>query len=723
MSESRPATALSIIALTGLLAASLALLAGLVNDASVFDRYRTLLFGFNLALLAVLVAMIAVNVARLIRKRLRKQPGSRLTTKLTGLFVLLALIPAAVLYLFSSWLIEKRVDSWFDVKIESALGDALNLSRHSLDMQLEQYRRLAEPMVAELNDTPDELASYVLSSLFERSGASEMLIVGDNQNIIASVGAAEASPLPDLPSAEALDEISRGQPYLGIDPIQDSGLFARLVFPLTQTGAETETRLFQVLYPVSERVNLLAANVQAAHREYDRLFYLREALKQMMTIVLTLVLLSAVLYAVWVAFHSSERLMRPIVMLTKGTQDVASGKLGVRIDAPPHDDLGQLVNSFNQMTARLAQAKNADERSQRLLKNQRAYLHTVLEGISSGVLSLDDEFRLKTANRAAEETLGVSFAELLDRPLGPAADKPALNSLCEQLLPLLKSGGAEWEREFGLFVGDEYKTLICRGATMPNGGHAVVFNDITGVVQTHRETAWEEVARRIAHEIKNPLTPIQLAAERLRNKLSKPLQGEDADFLNRCTHTISEQVESMKRMVNEFSQYARSLPSELAPLEINRVVQEVCEFYRSGGFELKLELAPENPPVSGDEARLRQLLHNLLKNAAEALEGKDGARTVVTTRVRREPPVAVEIEVSDNGPGFQENLMERIFEPYVSSKPKGNGLGLAIVKKIVEEHNGEIKVVNLEGGGAAITVTLPHFSANAAAKIVEGDAA
>ena len=723
MSESRPATTLPIVVLTGLLAASLALLAGVVSDASVFDRYRTLLFGFNLVLLTVLVVMIAMNVAGLIRKRLRKQPGARLTTKLTGLFVLLALIPAAVLYFFSSWLIEKGVDSWFDVKIESALGDALDLSRHSLDMQLEQYRRMADPVVAELNDTPNELASYVLSSLFERSGASEMLIVGDNQNIIASVGTAEASPLPDLPSAEALDEIYRGQPYLGIDPIQDSGLFARLVFPLAQTGAETETRLFQVLYPVSERVSLLAANVQAAHREYDRLFYLREAMKQMMAIVLTLVLLSAVFYAVWLAFHSSERLMRPIVMLTKGTQDVASGKLDVRIDAPSHDDLGQLVNSFNQMTVRLAQAKDDDERSQRQLKNQRAYLHTVLEGISSGVLTLDDEFKLKTANRAAEEILGVSFTGLLDRPLSPVADKPALNDLCEQLLPLLKSGDAEWEQEFGLFIGDEHKTLICRGAIMPNRGYAVVFNDITGVVRAHRETAWEEVARRLAHEIKNPLTPIQLAAERLRNKLSKQLQGEDAGFLDRCTHTISEQVESMKRMVNEFSQYARSLPSELAPLEINRVVQEVCEFYRSGGFELQLELAPENPPVSGDEARLRQLLHNLLKNAAEALEDQTDARAVVTTRVRRTPPATVEIEVSDNGPGFQESLMKRIFEPYVSSKPKGNGLGLAIVKKIVEEHNGQIRVANLESGGAAVTVTLPRFGANATAKIVEGDAA
>ncbi len=725
MSTPRSGTALLIIILSVLLATSLALLAGLVNDSAMFDRYRHLLFGFNILLLTVFSVLIAGNMIALIRKLSRKQPGSRLTSKLTFLFVLLTLIPAAVLYMFSSWLIEEGVDSWFNVKIETALDDALDLSRHSLDTQLEQYRRLAEPMVAELNNTPDELASYVLSSLLEQSGASEMMLLGENQNVIASVGTDEASPLPELPPAEALSETSQGRPYLGIDPIENSGLFARLVFPLAQTETVTGTRLFQVLYPVSERVNTLAASVQGTYREYDRLFYLRDALKQMLIIVLTLVLLSSVLYAVWIAFYSAKRLMRPIVMLTNATRDVAEGKLGVQIDMPPRDDLGQLVDAFNEMTTCLAQARDADEHSQRLLEDQRAHLHTVLERIWSGVLSLDNEFKLTTANQAAEEILGVPFGKLLNRPLNSATDNPALNNLCGHLMPLLKSGDSEWEREFNLPIGEEYKTLICHGAIMSNGGYVVVFNDITAVVQAHRETAWEEVARRMAHEIKNPLTPIQLAAERLRSKLADNLQSDDADFVNRCTRTIVEQVESMKTMVNEFSQYARNLPSELTPLEINRVVREVCELYRSGApsFHLELELSAENPSVAGDEARLRQLLHNLLKNAAEALEGHDNARVTVATRVRHTTPAAVDVEVTDNGLGFQEDIMKRLFEPYVSSKPKGNGLGLAIVKKIVEEHNGKIKVSNLAGGGASVTVTLLHLSAGASVKTIEGDAA
>ena len=725
MSALRSGTALSITVLTVLLATSLASLAGLVKDSVMFDHYRHLLFGFTLLLVVVFVVLIIINLTGLVRKRMRKQPGARLTSKLTFVFVLIALIPAAVLYLFSSWLIERGVDSWFDVPIESALGNALDLSRYSLDTQLEQYRRLIEPMVAKLGDTPNELAEYELETLLETSGASEMLIVGNNQNVIASVSTGEASPLPDLPPAEALNKTAEGQPYLSIDPIQDSGLFARLVFPLEQTEAAPEIRLFQVLYPVSERVTKLATSVQNAYRNYDRLFYLRDALKQMMITVLTLVLLSGVLYAVWIAFYYAERLMRPIVMLTKATQDIADGKLGRRIDMFSRDDLGKLVDSFNQMNTRLAEAHADNKYSQHLLENQRAHLQTVLEGISSGVLSFDDDLNLTTANRAAEEILGVPFGDLLEHQLTPAPDQPALNNLCEHLLPLLKSGKPDWEQELKLFIEDEYKTLICRGARMPDDGYVVVFDEITEIVQAHRETAWEEVAQRMAHEIKNPLTPIQLAAERLRNKLSKKLHTEDAGFLERCTHTIIEQVESMKTMTDEFRQYARSFPSNLAPLKINRVVRDVCDLYRSGplSFRLELNLSAENPSVPGDEALLRQLLHNLLKNAGEALENQGDACVNVTTRVHHAPPATVDIEIADNGPGFNKDIMERMFEPYVSSKHKGHGLGLAIVKKIIEEHNGKIKTGNLADGGGLVTVSLLQFSEDAVSETIEGDAA
>ena len=515
-----------------------------------------------------------------------------------------------------------------------------------------------------------------------------------------------------------------GQPYLSVDPIPDSGLFARLVFPLVPTEIAPEARIFQVLYPVSERINTLATGVQDAYGDYDRLFYMRAALKQMMIIVLTLTLLSAVLYAVWIAFYSAARLMRPIVMLTKGTQDVASGKLDIQLDTPSRDDLGQLVNSFNQMTMRLAQAHGDNARSQQLLKDQRAYLRTVLEGISSGVLSFDREHKLKTFNRAAEEMLGISLAERLERPLAPAQNDAVLNKLCEHLMPLLTCGETDWEQEFKLFNQDQYKTLISRGAALPNGGYVVVFNDITEVVQVHRETAWEEVAQRMAHEIKNPLTPIQLATERLRNKLSAKLHADDAGFLDRCTHTIVEQVESMKAMADEFRQYARSVPPEMAPVEINRIVREVCELYRSGlpAFRLECSLCAENPLVPGDETLLRQLLHNLLKNAAEALAGQQDARITAATKVGKVSPATVDLEITDNGPGFDRDIMEKLFEPSVSSKPKGHGLGLAIVKKIVEEHNGRIKVSNLTGGGATVAVSLLVFGAAAPQQVSAGGA-
>ena len=723
MSTPRSGTTRAIIALTVLLLLSLFLLAGLVADTERFDRYRWWLFGSNVLLAGVFFVLIVINCVSLVRKRLRKEAGSRLTTKLTIRLVLLVLAPAAALYTFSAWLVTKSVDSWFDVKIEAALGDALDLSRHSLDTQLEQYRRMIDPVVSELNDTPEELSAYVLPSLLEQSGAGEMSIISNNRNIVASVSTGEAGLLPNLPDAEALGETSQGRPYLGVDYITDSGLFARLVFPLNQTGMEAENRLLQVLYPMSERVNTLAANVQSAYREYDRLFYLRDSLQSMLVVILTLVLLSGVLYAVWLAFYSSASLMRPIAMLAGATRDVGSGKLDIKLDASSKDDLGELVGLFNQMTARLAQARDLNETSQRLIENKSAHLHTVLEGISSGVLSLDSEFVLQTANPAAEKILNIRFSGLLGRPLCPNADNPALRDLCDRLLSLIHSGRSEWKQEFGLFVGDEYKTLTFHVATIPNGSYVVVFNDVTETVQASRETAWEEVARRMAHEIKNPLTPIQLAAERLRNKLAEKLSGTSAEFLKRCTYTIVDQVQSMQNMVDEFSQYAHSFPSKLTPLEINGIVRDICELYYPVNFTLELDLDPENPPIAGDGARLRQLLHNLLKNAGEALAGKPDGRVNITTRVRHAPFVSVEISVSDNGPGFDKHLMERIFEPYVSSKLKGQGLGLAIVKKITEEHNGKIKVANLAQGGALVTVTLPYFNIDPMSKAAAGSAA
>ena len=622
MSTLRSRTTLWIILLTALLALSLALLAGLVADSERLDRYRWWFLGSNILLAGVFLVLIIINLVSLVRKRLRKQAGSRLTTKLTILLVSLVLVPAATLYVFSTWLVTKSVDSWFDVKIEAALSDALDLSRHSLDTQLEQYNRMIGPIVSELNNTPDELSAYVLPSLLAQSGASEMSIISNNQNIIASVSTGEANLLPNLPDADALSETSQGRPYLGVDYIVDSGLFARLIFPLSQTGVETENRLLQVLYPMSERVNTLAANVQSAYREYDRFFYLRDALQSMLVVILTLVLLSGVLYAVWLAFYSSANLMRPIALLTNATRDVGSGKLDVQLDASSKDDLGELVSSFNQMTARLVQARDVNETNQRLIENKSAHLHTVLEGISSGVLSLDKGLVLQTANPAAEKILNIRFSELLGRPLCPNANNPALRDLCDRLLSLVRSGRSEWKQELGLFVGDEYKTLTFYVAIIPSGSYVIVFNDVTETVQASRETAWEEVARRMAHEIKNPLTPIQLAAERLHNKLAEKLSGANAEFLKRCTYTIVDQVQSMQKMVDEFSQYAHSFPSELTLLEINGIVRDVCELYRPVNFALELDLDVGNPPIAGDEARLRQLLHNLLKNAGEALAGE-----------------------------------------------------------------------------------------------------
>lgn len=698
-----------LAALFLLLAVSLLLLAGLVSDAALFGQYQLWLLGFNVVLLVLFIILVSIGLVRLVRRVMEKRPGSRLAAKLAALFIVFALIPATVLYTFSTWLMGKGIESWFDIEVESALEDALDLSRYSLNAQLEQYRKQWQPFIGELTNAPDDLAVYLMNSHIQTSGASELLLLGNGQRIIASVSdSVRVGLLPDLPpDSVAMQVLQTGEPYLGVDEAQSGGLYARLVFALAATEAVPEARILQVLYSVPQRVNTLAGGVQKTYRRYDQIAYLRTGLNQNLIIVLTLVLLSAVFYAMWAAFFSTRRVMHPILRLTSATQAVAAGDLNTKIETTSRDDLGTLINSFNSMTSRLEEARDIREQNRQQLENQRSYLHTVLANVSSGVLSLDQDLRTKTTNQAIVEMIGTSEKNLLGITLS-AADNPAVARFYQAIQPELEGAADTWEKQFSLLVGDSYRYFICRGTRMPNGGYVIVLNDITQVVQAQRESAWGEVARHLAHEIKNPLTPIQLSTEQLSKKLHSKLAIEDAGLLQRSTRTIIEQVKAMKSMVDEFSQYSRPAPPHLEPVEANRLVKDITDLYRSDRYRLELDLDAQNPNVSGDKSRLRQLLHNLLKNAVEALENhtRDGVIRIATRTARD----AVELEVRDNGPGFSKPARERFFEPYMTTKPKGKGLGLAIVKKIVEEHNGAIQVLHPDDGGVSIVIKLRRLT-------------
>lgn len=718
-----------------LLMTSLYLLNDASQNATQFSRIYIGLLLLNSVFLLTLLVIIGLNLLELVHQVLEKRPGSRLTLRLVFVFVLLTLAPAATVYFFSVQLLSRGIDSWFDVSVERALNDALDLSRSSLDLHMRQIRQQGTPMASAVSEVSNAVAALTLSDMLSSSDAVEMTLFGNNARIIATSGDITASMVPRLPGEAVLRLVSHGDTYIGLDPIKDSGLHIRLVVPVPATRENPESRILQVLYPLSGRIDRLADSVQSAFGKYNELVYLRTPLKQSFILTLSLVLLLAVLFAVWAALFSARKLIAPISELAEGTEAVAAGEYHTRVPEGRKDDLGLLVRSFNRMTQRLGEARDAAENSQRLLERQRAYLQTVLQHLSSGVLSLDTNLILRTVNAAANQILELDLTQYQGRSLGALGkEHPILARFYESIEPHLKAEEDEWQEQLVLLLGASgRKVLMCRGALLPGQhdlprGHVVVFDDVTTLIQAQRDAAWAEVARRLAHEIKNPLTPIQLSAERLQRKLRPKLGDTESGVLDRSTRTIVQQVESMKTMVNAFGEYARTPAMDIVVLDLNRLIRDVVELYRANPLRARLELALEErlPCIEADAVRIRQLLHNLIKNALEALDGRKRGELSIRTRCVEDTRCRfVELVVTDNGPGFPQAMMDQLFEPYVTSKTKGNGLGLAIVKKIVEEHGARVWVENPNAGGACVRVRFLSQAAKTARhdERIEGDAA
>jgi PAS domain S-box-containing protein len=470
------------------------------------------------------------------------------------------------------------------------------------------------------------------------------------------------------------------------------------------------------MYPVPAQLSELADTVQRSYTQYATLVQLRQPLKSTFVLILTFVVLLSLIAAVYGAFFAASRLVKPVQDLIAGTRAVARGDYDTQLPLPSRDELGFLVTSFNDMTKRLARARVETRRSQQAVEAERASLAVILARLSTGVVALEADLTVRTANQAASAILGVD----LDGAAGKRFDETVSESpLYLQFLRAIKTRlGAEnmdWREQIDLLSDSGKRVLMCACTSLPNDvgaapGVVLVFDDITTLLQAQRDAAWGEVARRLAHEIKNPLTPIQLSAERMQRKFIGSMNPQDAQILERATHTIVAQVDAMKQMVNAFSEYARAPDLQFTRFDLNQLITEVVDLYRAqdSGAELKLQLDAFLPEISADRVRIRQILNNLVTNSFEALEGRVGAGIEIETQVVEDagkPVVAV--VVTDNGPGFQRDLIGTVFDPYVTSKPKGTGLGLAIVKKIVEEHGGRIEADNRRNGGARVRVLLP----------------
>ena len=693
------------------------LMADATQNVSHFSRLHQWLLPINSVLLLIFIGLIAFNMGRLIKQVKRNVPGSRLTLRLLKLFVVLAIMPVLIVYTFSIWLLERGVDSWFDVQVEQALQDAVDLSRASLDLRIRTLSQQAEPLVDEFVDIDSFNATLLINDLLGTTGATEIALFDGNNRIIASGGLETTTVVPQLPGESVLQLVGQGEDYIALEPIGENELQIRMVFPV-QSNSTSEIRLLQFLYPVTARISSLAEEVQAAFGYYNELIYLRTPLKQNFILILTLVLALGILFAVFAAFYWSRVLVSPISDLVQGTKAVAAGQYHQRIAVTQEDDLGLLVGSFNRMTERLGVARDTTIINQRIIENQRTYLQTILEHLSSGVLSLDESFALKTCNAISSQILQVNMTQFIGKQfmqIGVSHDY--LKEFCMSVTNNLRQTSEEWQIELEIFTPQGRKSIICKSVKLPNDeesrrGYVLVFDDVTALIQAQRDSAWGEVARRLAHEIKNPLTPIQLSAERLQRKLLPTLEDEQSIIVKRATNTIVQQVESMRLMVNDFSDYARMPVMEPTPVDINNLVVDTIELYRGDQQRvgIKLELDPRALNVRGDSVRLRQVVHNLIKNAIEAVPETEVCKVAISTFTFEYANTKYAgMQIIDNGPGFSEEVLDHVFDPYMTTKKKGNGLGLAIVKKIIEEHNGTIKAENQKGGGAIINIKLPLY--------------
>ncbi|MEW5757641.1 MAG: ATP-binding protein [Pseudomonadota bacterium] len=706
--------ALPIVALFLLMLAALVLLSDITSNSERFEGHYLRLLGVNILGLIVLAVLIGVYIARLFRDLRAEVIGSRLALRLVTLSILIAVVPATILYYFSLQFLQRGIDSWFDVRVEQSLQDALDLARGSLDLRVKELMQETQRQGLVLVHVSDAMVPVYLNELRQSGDLAEVTLLSARGRLIASSAREGAGLLPSLPDEAILYQVRQGYHYVGLDPIGDE-LYIHVATLVPAATPFSEQRILRVLYPLPRKINALLDNVNNAFASYKKLVYLRTPMKNSFIVTLSLVLLLALFTAVWVALFAAQRLVEPIRVLATGTRSVATGDYTQKLPLPSDEDFGSLVHSFNEMTGRLAQARDEAESSRQQAERERAYLKAVLGGLSSGVLTLDRVFMIRTVNSVAQQLLEVDFDGLMGTPLKALGLRSAhVREFVGQVLDHFNQHG-EWQDQITVFGPSGRRVLMCRGATLSSrrtevSGFVLVLDDVTALIQAQRDAAWSEVARRLAHEIKNPLTPIQLAAERLQRKYLGTMAPEDAEVLERSTNTIIHQVQAMEEMVKAFAEYAYAPKLQLVEIDLNHLIGEVIELYRNNRMAAAIlqQGGHEVIRMPLDAGRIRQLLHNLVKNALEAIGGKPEGRVVLSTQIShsRQGP-HVELRVEDNGPGIAEAVFGQLFDPYVSTKPKGTGLGLAIVKKIVEEHNGVVWAENLPAGGAAIVIRLP----------------
>ena len=673
----------------------------ITTTSDVFNELPVLL-GVGVALIVVLMILVGAQLLVTVRRYRAGVFGSKLTVRLILVFVLVSLVPGVVMYGISVQFLAGSIESCFDIRVDSALEGGLNLGRANLENGLGELQSKADSMAVSLSyqSTATQVAS--IDSLRDQAAISEATLFTTKGEVVASSNSGTDSFIPLAPTQSMLRQAQLQESYAGIEEDEDFGLLLRVIVPINHL--ETEMQILQVTQLVPQRLARDAAMVQEAYRDYQELSLSRYGLQRLYTLALTLSLGLALFSVVLLAVMFSNRLSAPLGFLAAGTRAVAKGDFSQRAPINRGDELGFLTESFSVMTGQLSEAKDAAEKHEKALTQANAYLSSILETLSAGVLTFDERLNLRAYNPSAEEILGQTLENAL-----PSGDSSTTG--LDSMRRLIKDGLSESqeiqsERQVEIVVNDSKKVLLVRISTLGGGelpGFIVVFDDVTNLLQAQRSALWGEVAQRLAHEIKNPLTPIQLSAERLTHRLGPKLDHDDAAMLSRSIKTIVDQVAALKGMVNAFNEYSRNPDRKSELVDVNELVLDVIELYRATSVAIETKLENKNIFLWGDTGKLRQVLHNLIQNSEQALMGHTNPEILIETVAT---PDATQIRIQDNGPGLSDEVMSRAFDPYYTTKAKGTGLGVAIVRKIVEEHDGAVSIRNGEVG-AVIEITLP----------------
>ena len=712
---------ISLVVVTGASLVLTFLLSITTNNRSFYEQHYEWLFWLNIVVAVLLVLVIGIAAVRMWLRVQRGKFGGRLLLKLAAIFALVGVLPGVLIYTVSYQFVSRGIESWFDVKVEGALDAGLALGRGMLDAQLNDVSHQAQLAAERLGDSGGEVQPLALERLREQLAANDLAIVNGAGQVLLSVTRSADLQKPDRPSPallsnarhsrvaariEGLDDDGSGAPAPGSGPAR---IRALALVPSADIALARQERylLVTTLLPASLATHAMA--VQSAYREYQQRSLAREGLRKMYIGTLTLTLILAVFGALLLAVTLSNQLAQPLLLLAEGVRQVAKGDLGVKQVFDSRDELGGLTRSFADMTEQLSEARALVQRSVSQVEGARANLQTILDNLTAGVIVFDREGRIDTVNPGATRIVRLPLSAYQGRRLEEVEGLESFGAAVWQRFESQADGPdagerGHWQDAFELQTGPNRDTLnlLVRGADMPQGAHLMVFDDITEVVSAQRIEAWSEVARRLAHEIKNPLTPIQLSAERLEHKLASKLEGADQAMLVRAVGTIVTQVQAMKTLVNEFRDYARLPAAQLTPLDLNVLVGEVLTLYATAQEDGTLAFTPaaDLPPIVGDATQLRQVIHNLVQNALDAVaeQPRGQARVSVRTEAARNEAGAlrvVRLHVADNGPGFPDKVLKRAFEPYVTTKLKGTGLGLAVVKKIADEHGARARLMNV----------------------------